>query len=89
MGGSTVVRYEGHPDKASLPRAWVSNDVAQRLRELAWENDHTMVEEIRIAVRAHLKRNGREVGRKTEAAPGQGGSVTTARDTSARHVCSA
>lgn len=89
-----MTQHDRHQGKTSLPRVWISDDVAQRLRELAWENDHPMVEEIRLAVRAHVKRSQRRLkgasnGRSSEAAhPGQGGGSAT-RESSTRDVRSA
>jgi hypothetical protein len=78
-----------HAGQTMLSRVWIRDDLARQLRELARSNDHTVVEEVRCAVREHLKRNRRRLnGTHSEAAPGKGGSGPAARDDSARDVCS-
>ena len=52
-------QQDRHEGKTMLSRVWIGDSVAQQLSELAFASDHTVVEEIRVAVRAHVKRNRR------------------------------
>lgn len=85
--------HPGHPGQTHLPRPWVRNDLARQIRDLATKNDHTISEEMRVALRSHLRRNGYTVnGGSTLAEDDEGGADhapfgTPARGGAARDVC--
>lgn len=77
--------HPGHPGQAQLPRPWIRKDIAQQIHDLAARNDHTISEEMRIALRAHLRRNGYTVnGGSTLAIDDEEGVVSALSRTTAR-----
>ena len=86
--------HPGHPGQTQLPRPWIRRDIAHHLRDLATENDRTVAEEMRCALREHLKRNGRAInGTSTtlltddEGGADHASSGTAARGGAACDVC--